>query len=1274
MTSPAGSSKGVNAGALVRLNTGASASVPTGKLGLDQETLTLEEALSRLEIENRLKEGAENLLQVLDTRVKERPREARDARRLQVMEELDQTNNAIQALKTRIHELSALSPLSDKIYKRQRSDDAVSTRPKLATIRSYSASAFPGQEKSSSPLHSVNTIVEELLDATSPSSHIISRCNALISLLKRDKELAKDIPVVVPKVCVPRFCSVGNPFLAAAGYRLARYILALSSAPNHTFLNSALERCLLTSLAKEDHHTLEREQALTLVRTLLLTGEALPLRFSGLVRAVISISEAEDRLSSLATETLTELLIWAPGIMQQTGGISSLLRSLVDGPLALCDEIIMAFMLHLDRPDHRRFIKESDLEVVYSCFTEHCKEALFSEDALLSATAVLLRMFNTWPGLVATSAHNFRGLASVLEALRVPSNSIRDVILEFLFSVLSIPVNNLTTTFLAGRRLTTMGRIPISAKGSSGDASSTTGKVNRGANLLNQFSALKLHLFLQLGVLDSLMVVVEDLNDVQSSRKATLLIGEILQLANVLLPLSVSRDLQSLSRLFSTATSFSNDGRLLATSALYQIESINRTRNKTSVAKIVNSADASSTKRGQRQVEQVKIKMGLQIDDTHFRNLLLDTQVLNTKNYTKWHWDTLTELVQGPLLNPKRLEESIRATKFMKRLLAFYRPFTHRFSAIKNTKPNQKYVRFGCLLLATLLANPEGFKYLMESKLLRQLSECLAQLDPMNQVPAAEALFSEARLKETLCHGYFEMIGTLTAHPQGIAMLERWRIFTSLYHLTELRSRSDLLISLLPHMDYSYEGHPRIILSKALMSGAKEVRLEASLLLGKLTEEFDDKTSKVADWALRLLTTQLYDPSTQVCEVAVRVLETACNSKHHLEHVVQLRPALEHLGQIGAPLLLRFLATSVGFHYLQELSYVGREMDDWHHGGNDEYVTLIESVLLLTEAPDLVSVKPSFDGRIPAHFYGELAKTAEGCDLLVTKGHFHHYVDRLRRQDADSSAEEVHHMKAALWAIGNIGATERGAPFLDNSQVVHFIVRIAEQSPFLGLRGTAYLVLGLISNTTVGVRLLEKSGWQGTVTRMGNPTGVCVPQTARSVLELSSWSSVNVKSVENDGGDIGLDSLEGTQRDIANALCNLSNHILANDAARQLVRLRQRHADAFFTKKMLDLTFDLLSRYQHRQGVRRFMIHLFQPENLADLASADESSTEKSVQLGRASSTEASGSLHSQSLRTLERRRSGLLDASSNAGDVLAQRRKLFNAPLVRSRRSQTIE
>lgn len=131
--------------------------------------------------------------------------------------------------------------------------------------------------------------------------------------------------------------------------------------------------------------------------------------------------------------------------------------------------------------------------------------------------------------------------------------------------------------------------------------------------------------------------------------------------------------------------------------------------------------------------------------------------------------DALLELVQGPLLNPKRLDEALKGTKFLKRLMSFFRPFKYRFSDVKNTKPNQRLVRLGCALFHTLLQNPEGVKYLADHKVLRQIAECLAQLDPMSGITSPDPLFSKGRLQETLCSGYFMFLGVLSTDSNGIA-------------------------------------------------------------------------------------------------------------------------------------------------------------------------------------------------------------------------------------------------------------------------------------------------------------------------------------------------------------------------------------------------------------------------------------------------------------------------------------------------------------------------
>ena len=82
---------------------------------------------------------------------------------------------------------------------------------------------------------------------------------------------------------------------------------------------------------------------------------------------------------------------------------------------------------------------------------------------------------------------------------------------------------------------------------------------------------------------------------------------------------------------------------------------------------------------------------------------------------------------------------------------------------------------------------------------------------------------------------------------------------------------------------------------------AQHVRLFATTHLGQLIRS----ATKANEWTLRLLLTQLYDPAVEVCELAVQYLEEACESMDVLELVVQMQPTLDHLGEVGHPLLLK---------------------------------------------------------------------------------------------------------------------------------------------------------------------------------------------------------------------------------------------------------------------------------------------------------------------------------------------------------------------------------
>lgn len=171
---------------------------------------------------------------------------------------------------------------------------------------------------------------------------------------------------------------------------------------------------------------------------------------------------------------------------------------------------------------------------------------------------------------------------------------------------------------------------------------------------------------------------------------------------------------------------------------------------------------------------------------------------------------------------------------------------------------------------------------------------------------------------------------------------------------------------------------------------------------------------------------------------------------------------------------------------------------------NYRYVTLVEASLTraftaLTQGPSRSSsnelLRPQEYGSLPPHFYRELTRTQEGCDLLRESGHFQEFVTTITESWAEKDdVEGLTKLKGCLWAVGHIGSMDLAADFLEESDVVRWIVRIAEQSEVTSLRGTAFFVLGLISRSLHGMEIVAEHGWNVATDQLGRSIGYCLPQ------------------------------------------------------------------------------------------------------------------------------------------------------------------------------------
>ncbi|KIV89971.1 hypothetical protein PV10_07322 [Exophiala mesophila] len=1154
--------------------------------------------------EMKIKLGTENMLEALLSKNNKQTKEQRQ--RVEV--ELGTSNRKLAELKHQLDQeiLRAQSPTTPP-SKRQSSYFRGSPLKPPPPAQSVEPSDPLDTE---SPTVVLTDILQQLeMDGMQPD-YYIERANTLVDLLKRNPTLKYDLAWSVFSLRVQLMLLSESSDVVAAGYRLTRHAIA-DRKSLHTIRALHTDELIILSLVKREKAVLEREQAVKFVRAFLDVKDGVHEISRAVVRSLVAVAETyDDRLKDICLLTLAEILTKDTELLVSADGMSTLTDALADGTFPAPEGLVASFLHILDSPHQRRYLHTGrEFEAMFAPFTDPLL-LNGNEEKLKTCAQAISAMLKTWPGFLLLAVNGASSLRSLIDSLVYPIPSSRDTVLELFFDVLRIKPPSWSSSFLAGRRLTTYGRVNAMPVDPPSQRQLAEYHAEGRFDLTYHFSALVLAALISAGLIPALVELVKVEEDQTLKRKATLLLTEVLKLAHHSLPDSISAQIQVLGDLVPLAQDTGSEESAINTSMIYQIESINRVLNKTTSSNYGRVLPVDELAVGPQAIERSKYTVLMDAD--HFRQAMIDTQVPGHSNYLKWKWEIIHGLVEGPLLNPKRLEEAIKYPKFLKRLIGFFRPFKYRFSMIRNTRPNQRYVRTGCVLVRTLTQSALGLTYLAENKLLRQIAECLAQVDPHSGLTSATPLFDHLQMAETLSGGYFAMLGALSHSNDGVRLMEQWHMMDMFYHLIELRQRPDLVKALLGNMDFTLDSHLRVILSKALTSSTKEIRLFSTKLLRRYAVGRVQYSSGLQDpasshWALRLVLTQLYDPDVEVCEVAIKILEEACNQRGQLEYVVKCRPSLDHLGEIAAPLLLRFLATSVGYRYLSGLDYITQEMDDWFLGRNDAYVALVEASILRayldgslkTTFHEDPAVEPHDIGIAPPHFYRELARTEEGCRLLLKSGHFYEFSSTIRDFHLDEDDPEMlNKVKGCMWAVGNIGSMDLGAPFLEEANVVTAIVRIAEGAEVLSMRGTACFVLGLISRTLHGFEMLAENGWETTVDPRGRSLGFCIPRNLEALCLKpvpSQSAPITTTAQKEEAYRAATTDEDPIKAKILKSLVELGNTVMYKKASGELHTMKTKHPAPFADTDMFRKALAILESHHYRQQARHKILNLFSP-------------------------------------------------------------------------------
>lgn len=928
--------------------------------------------------------------------------------------------------------------------------------------------------------------------------------------------------------------NVGTDMRAAA-YRLVRHAVA---APPwrlvHTFRDCGLDVFLTRTLLRDNRCSSEKEQALKLVRWVMECGaqsaqdvDAGKLVTENVVRAMAAAAEQHDEaLRYLCIETLGELALLDIDSLAEANAIRTLLHATSDTARELAPELLATLLVLVDKPGTRAVFKPGlDLDVALSAFTDDRGEE--REDHLKLASQMAFIMLRSWTGLLYMCINNRAALRSLVSALHINSSSMQESILVTLcnfFDIRKDVSNHEDTPHLTPPRFRPLDVPPSSSQ----------------VNLIESYLLLVASILSEENIVDAIVSILQ--NRPSLTDKAMKLLQQLRDIAVRNMSGDYPYRLQAQANLF--AERFQGEphanfeerekaSKVLSTLDRFNIRQI-------AEQKIVKNRQRSDS------VKPTLPRQAVPVDENTFRNLVLESNVLNTRDHTKWSLDTLLTLFDGVLLNPKRLEEAMRASKLVRRVLAFYHPFSVRYSTLIKSTANQRYTRLGCAVLQTLLTSADSMKFLGEDKLLVEIGDCLTS-----------EIMSEARFESTMASGYIDFLAVLSKSHEGLQLMQQARIFSGLYKLMDRDRRVDVAHAILHQLDFTIDGHCRILLERILTHTSKRLRVEATKRIAELIR------GGAGRWAVRLLVNQLYDASKELRELTSNTLLQLCTqSTSTLELVVSLRPILDE----GAhALLLKFLSTSHGLRYLTQSQYIDKEMHDWFHRRNILYTTQVEVLLSRAFHSNRTKDDPllHWDGNVPPHFYGELVKTPEGCKVLESKGHFADFARFIREHAQEEKDSRILlKLKSILWAVGNIGASEGGVPFLEAEDIVKQIIDMANTTAVFSLRGTCYFVLTLLATTQAGAELVQDAGWVVPAEYWYHPGmtyRVCLPSPA--FLSIPTWTvrfpNASVRF---------LSPSSRTEQAILQQISNLGNAILVTKASRSLAKLKERNPRLFIVQ------------------------------------------------------------------------------------------------------------
>lgn len=461
--------------------------------------------------------------------------------------------------------------------------------------------------------------------------------NNLIKLIKSigDVEPHFSITTIIKSV---RTCLIdGQKEMRANAFRFLRHFVINDRVIKAIFKECNVDIFIVRTMTRDHRYDVEREQALRLIRSCIDVPQGCNYIPQSVVRVLIALSEQPDeKMRPICIETLCEYAVRFPKTFSICGGFKVLVGCLLDGPKEVHDCIVFCMLSVLDLEDSRCFIRPSvELEMIMSCFTDAYGRITGHEDRLSACSKAIVFMLKTWSGLIFLCSNNKQALRSLVNSIRLQHEETRKVILEMFYEIFLIEMPKWYPDFISSRHRIINNQSIEEANNHTNVQNIYVSK-SRKINLVNQHQSILLAAFIDVGIVEALVETIQNGSKYIATR-STILIGELRELSNDLLPASFNVKINSLSTLFETASSFQDESkRHAATLALIHIDSLQTNKERF----LLQASDDPIAKRWLARTRSlkpettpvietdVKTRIGTQIDDNHYKHLVNETEAV----------------------------------------------------------------------------------------------------------------------------------------------------------------------------------------------------------------------------------------------------------------------------------------------------------------------------------------------------------------------------------------------------------------------------------------------------------------------------------------------------------------------------------------------------------------------------------------------------------------------------------------------------------------------